>query len=267
MTLTIFVQAFLAPLFAAFIAAFAKRYYALILAIAFWAISFWVKGTTVQAMDSVAMAFTMSSILLTAYSFNPESKKRVFATVQFVGLVALSVWQVKNFASDIPIIGWVVQLTVLAFFVGLSWRQEWPATIASRTFAKRFNVVGLLWLVPSGFVAMVSPIAGSLLVGQLAGLIAFLGLCVWLYQGLNRSSTNELALLVATPSVFIGQMAWHYVEIPWTSLLLGLVPLLLLFWRGLTKQALLIQLLTCGLAFASALALGLYLEWPEQSLY
>jgi len=267
MTLTIFAQAILAPLLFASLAMLSRTYYPLLLAVVFWFISLWVKGYTLEAMDSVAIAFTIAAVFITLHKQAPTLPKRMVGAVQWLLLVGLSVWQVKNFASSISMLGWVIQFGFLGCAVALAWWQRWPVGKDSGSVLQRFNLDGLFWLIPVGFLSILSPIAGSLLVGQVSGLIAVLGLVVWAYQGWARTSVNELALLIAVPTLFIAQMAWHYVEIPWTSLALGFIGWVPLMFPEFSKVPWWAKLITGVGLFSASLAAGLYLEWPEQSLY
>lgn len=267
MTMTIALQAFVAPLFAVLLAALARSFWPWVAAASFWAISLWVKGMSLEAMDSVAMSFTLAAIM--AYWLNHESmtlrRFRWLAVVHLGLLVGLSVWQVKNFASTLPFNSWVIQFVFLGGIWALSTFRVWLES--DSTGWARYDLSALFWIIPVGYLAVLSPIAGSLLVGQIAGLIAVFGLLLWLLQGRGFVSTRQLGILMATPSLFIGQMAWHYVEIPWTSLSLGLLGWLPLLWPGLQTSKVWLKLVLAIVALGTALAIGLTLEWPEQSLY
>ncbi|EAR09175.1 hypothetical protein [Reinekea blandensis] len=265
MTFTIVLQAFIVPLIAVFLAALVRHYWPLLIAAAFWGISLWVKGPTLEAMDSVAMAFTLSSVLALTQSVVSRERQRLFAIGQLVLLVLLSVWQVKNFAASLPVISWVIQFAFLLIVWALSTFRRWDES--PKAGWQRYELGALFWILPAGYVAILSPIAGSLLVGQISGLIAVFGLLVWGLQGRQQVSSAQLGLLVATPTLFIAQMAWHYVEIPWTSLSLGLLGWLPLLWPGLQRAPWWLKLVLAAVLFGAALAIGLTLEWPEQSLY
>lgn len=265
MTFTIVAQAFIAPLIAIIVALFTRQYWPLLVAAAFWLISLWVKGFSLEAMDSVAMAFSLSALVVFANGFLSIKHQRLVAAGQLVLLVALSVWQVKNFAASLPVISWVIQFGFLALVWALSTFRTWQSN--SESGWQRYDLAALFWILPVGYIAILSPIAGSLLVGQIAGLIAVFGLLVWGLQGRGLVSNQQLGVLVATPSLFIAQMAWHYVEIPWTSISLGLLGWLPLLWPGLQRSAWWLKVVLALVLFAVALGAGLTLEWPEQSLY
>ncbi len=263
MTMTLLYQALLAPLVVLGLAAFARAWYPLILVVGFWIISLWVKGTTIQAMDSVAIAFTLAAA-------NSMLIGKVKAPVRMIAaailLVALSVWQVKNFASSISVMAWVIQFAFLAVAIVLP-ELKWTTADSEKKFFNRFDVAALFWLVPVGAVAFMSPLAGSIIVGQIAGLVATLVFGVWFYNAKSQASVHQLAVLVATPALFIAQMGWHYVEISWTSIALAIIGWLPVLWPGLKKQAWWLQLILVIVFFAAILGTQLYLEWPEGSLY
>lgn len=263
MTMTLLLQALLAPLIAIGIAAFARAWFPVILVVGFWAISFWVKGTTIEAMDSIAMAFTVAAIncLLTG-----KVKALYRVPVSAVVLVALSVWQVKNFASDISMAAWAIQFVFLAVALLL---PEWKVAHAESDskLLKRFDVAALFWMVPVGSIAFSTPIAGSIVVGQMAGLVATMAFGSWFFVAFGKASVRQLALLSAIPALFAAQMAWHYVEIPWTSLSVALIGWLPLLWPGLKKQAWWLQAILVIVFFVALLAGQLYLEWPQESEY
>ncbi len=265
MTLVLLLQAFVAPMLAAVIAAFTKKFYPVVLVVSFWVISIWVKGTSIEAMDSVAMALTLSVGLF----YLPKAWSTRWKVLAHVLLLAvLSVWQVKNFASSLSPLTWTLQAVFLAFTVGFSWWVPLDEEKGTRTPVLSSLVMrNLFLLVPIGYLAILSPLAGSILVGQIAGLVALFGLVIWLYQGLGIATGRQLAIFVAAPTLFIGQMAYHYVEIPWTSLAIGLVGWLPLLSQRVSAQSRWLQLLFVGCVYALLLAIGLYLEWPEQSLY
>lgn len=263
MTVTLALQAFLAPIVLLLIAAFSRKWYPIILAAGFWGISLWVKGFALEAMDSVAIAFTIAAINALLID---KVKTHYRVPVAAVLLVILSIWQVKNFAADLPIMSWVIQFAFLAVTLLL---PEWKvANSASETkFLGYADVSAAFWLVPVGAIAFLSPFAGSIVVGQMAGLIAMLVLGAWFYSLRSQATAHQLAVLVATPTLFIAQMAWHYVEIPWTSLSIAILGWLPLLWPGLKKQPWWVQTLILVVFFAAILGSQLYLEWPEESLY
>lgn len=265
MTFTIALQAFIAPILAVILAAVARQAWPLVVAAGFWAISLWVKGVGLEAMDSVAIALTLSALVALSAKHLSAPRFHLVAVVQVLLLVGLSVWQVKNFAAGLPILSWVIQFGFLLLVWLLSTFRTWEDRSVSGW--QRYEPAALFWLIPVAYVAVLSPIAGSLLVGQIAGLIAVFGLLLWLLQGRGLVSSHQLGLLVATPSLFIAQMAWHYVEIPWTSLCIGLLGWLPLLWPGLARSPWWVKLLLGAALFGVALATGLTLEWPEQSLY
>ena len=263
MTQTLALQAFLAPFILLILAAFARRWYPLVLAAGFWAINLWIKGLTLEAMDSVAIAFTIAAVNAVLVG---KVLLRYRLPITALALVALSVWQVKNFAADLPGLSWVIQFAFLAITLLL---PEWKTAHAAseQKFAKRIDVSALFWLLPTGALAFTSPIAGSIVVGQMAGLIATLVFGAWFYSWRNQASVHQLALLVATATLFIAQMAWHYVEIPWTSLSIAILGWLPLLWPGLKKQPWWLQAIILVVCFAAILGAMFYLEWPEEALY
>jgi hypothetical protein len=219
MTATLALQAFLAPILLLIIAAFSRNWFPAVLAAGFWGISLWVKGFALEAMDSVAIAFTIAAV----NSLLVDKVKALYRVpVTAIVLVALSVWQVKNFAADLPVMSWVIQFAFLAIALLL---PEWKMANAAsdNKFLNRADIGALFWLVPVGAIAFLSPFAGSIVVGQMAGLIAMLVFGAWFYSWRHQASAHQIALLVATPALFIAQMAWHYVEIPWTSLSLAIL--------------------------------------------
>ncbi|MEJ2043299.1 MAG: hypothetical protein P8X74_13660 [Reinekea sp.] len=261
MTLTLLLQALLAPVMAIILAAFVRTWFPVILIVGFWAVNFWVKGTTIEAMDSIAMAFTVAAIncLLT-----DKVKALYRVPVSAVILMALSVWQVKNFASDISIAAWAIQFVFLAVALLL---PEWKLVQAQsdRKLLNRFDVAALFWMIPVGSIAFSTPIAGSIVVGQMAGLVATMAFGSWFLVAFGKASVQQLTILSAVPALFAAQMAWHYVEIPWTSLSVALIGWLPLLWPGLKKQAWWLQAILVIVFFAALLAGQLYLEWPEES--
>ncbi len=263
MTFELFMQAFIAPLLVAIVAGFVKRWYPVVLAIGFWGISLWVKGLTLEAMDTIAMAVTLSAALIL---LSGSLAIRWLALAQWVMLVALSIWQVKNFAQDLPGLSWIIQAVLLTGIVAFSWLVPAGESTTPKLWS-RFDTRQLYWLIPVGYLAIVSPLAGSILIGQMAGLVAVFAVAVWIFQVGGHSDEKQLALFVAAPALFAGQMAWHYAEIPWTSLLVGLVGWLPLLITPLRKRSAWLHLLIAAVLFAGLTGLGLWLEWPEQSLY
>jgi len=261
-----FLQAFIVPVFAVILAAFARSYFPLVIAVAFWAISLWVKGITIAAMDSVAISISISALFIVILN-RTKLTKILLVAIHAVLLILLSIWQVKNFASDIQTTAWLLQFSFIAIALGLSWWQRWKPVTGADSRLRRFQFDGLFWLIPVAYIAVLSPIAGSLMVGQMAGLITIFGLAVWVSQGWNKATVNDLSMIVATPTLFIGQMAWHYVEIPWTSLALGLIGWLPLLFPKFSNNNWLVKLILAAVLFGAILSLGLFLEWPEKSLY
>ncbi|WP_196156955.1 hypothetical protein [Reinekea sp. G2M2-21] len=263
MTFELFMQAFIAPVLVAIVAGFVKRWYPVVIAIGFWGISLWVKGLTLEAMDSIAMVVTLSAVLIL---LSGSLSKRWLALAQWFTLAALSTWQVKNFALDLPLLSWIIQAVLLTGVVAFSWLVPAGESTAPKAWS-RFDTRQLYWLIPVGYLAIVSPLAGSILIGQMAGLIAVFALAVWIFHASRHSDEQQLALFVAAPALFVGQMAWHYAEIPWTSLLVGLVGWVPLLMTSMRKRAAWFHLLIATVLFAGLTSLGLWLEWPEQSLY
>lgn len=265
MTFQLFAQAFLAPILLIIVAGFLKKYHALALLVGFWVVSIWVDSPRVQAMDSIAFALTISTV---AIYLIDRVKGRWLMVAHFLLLAILSVWQVKNFVMSISVTGWITQAIMLLIAIVLPWWVSHPQKTESHSsFINRFSFSGLFWLIPIGYLSILSPLAGSIIVGQMGGLVAMLGLGMWLYQGFGQSNNCKLAQWIATPTVFVGLMAYHYVLIEWTSLALGLLGWLPLLWKGLNRVPWWLQFIAAGVLFVTLTALGLYIEWPEQSLY
>jgi hypothetical protein len=263
MTITLLFQALIAPLFVIGLAALARGWYPAVIVVGFWVLSLWVKGFTFEAMDSIAMALTLaavSSVLTTRVSTWQRS------LVYAVALIALSVWQVKNFAADLSLFSWLIQFSILALAVVLP-ELKTTTVRADQPLFNRFDVTALFWLIPIGALAFLSPIAGSIIVGQMSGLIALLLFGVWFLNKHPQQGHKKLAILITVPSLFAAQMAWHYVEIPWTTIAISLLGWLPLLWPGLKKMNVWSQALILVLLFGSILGIQLYLEWPQGSLY
>ena len=255
MTPEILLQAFALPLAALVAAAFSKQWLLIPIVVVFWIDSLWIRGMSLNAMHSIAMAATLST--LAVYYFDKVNRVK-WHIGYFLLATVLSIWQVKNFADQISILAWVLQLAILAFVI-------FAPTIAHTP--DKTDFMSLLWILPAGFVAVLSPIAASIMIGQFGGLVAVFGVGLWLLSWRRQISVQKMAIWVLMPTLFVAQMAWHYAEIDWKALILGLlalIPLLVLrqyrlaFW-----QQLLLVALVAGVVFGA----GLWMEWPEQSLY
>lgn len=264
MTLLILIQAFIAPFVVAALAALARSFYPLVIAAGFWGVSWWVKGAGIEPMDSIAIALALGAVVVVSMS---RLKPAIFIAVQAVLLVVLSWWQVRIFADEIPLLGWVGTFAVLALAIVLPWFAKSAEPEPDATFLKRYDIVGLAWIMPIGMISIVTPIAGSIIIGQIGGLLALLGLLVWVYQGFKLSNSKQLGLLVATPTLFVALMAIHFAYIPWTAYVIAVLGWMPLVIPGLRKQHLIVQLLVLGVVFGVITGTGLYLEWPEGSLY
>lgn len=264
MTMQLILQAFIAPLLLVLAASAKQQLQPVVVAIGIAFIISWVEGWGLAAMDSVWLAFLVSSaVVLFARAF---PKPLVWA-VQTLVLAALSVWQVKNFASSLPASSWLIQggvlIAVTAMPMWLAARQVQPQLILGK-----WDISQLFWLTPAIFIACVSPIAGSLMIGQIAGLLALTGGLIWLVSPWRNAVTEWFGYWWAVPTLFIGQMAWHYAEIPWTTLLIGLIGWLPLFFiPTLNKFPAYVPLIKWVTLTGLLVAVGLWLEWPEQSLY
>ncbi len=263
MNMVLLSQILIAPVIILIIAAFSKRWAIVPIVIGFWLVVLSIKGLTLQAMDSVAIALTASALLIALRS---KLNHITVAIISFIFFALLSIWQVKNFAGSLTIMSWVIQFLFLLLAV------VWPTLTkqthdTSDSWLSQLNFAGLLWIIPIGYTAILSPIAGSLVIGQVSGLLALLTLGLWIIRLKGNISMNTIAMLVAVPVVFISQMAWHYAEISWTSLALGYLAWLPLLWRGIYRQPWYVQLAIVIVCFAFVMSAGLYLEWPEESLY
>lgn len=255
MTTEILLQAFALPLAVLLVAAFSRQWLLVPVAIGFWIDAIWIKGTRFVAMDSIALALTLST--LAVYGFE-RMKRPVWLSVYLTLAVLLSWWQVKNFAGNIPVTGWILQLVILVLVILA------PLMAADQ---KKTDFLSLLWLVPAGFVGVLSPIAASVMIGQFGGLIATFGAGLWLLSWRGQLSIRQLAIWIMLPTLFAAQMAWHYAEIDWKALILGmlaLVPLVALRQHRLRWWQ---QLVVVAVVAAIIFSTGLWMEWPEQSLY
>ena len=271
MAITILTQTILMPSLCVALASLLSRWRPIVILCGFWLVSLWIKGGELQALDSIAIALSIAVIT----GICLEYMNRVAVLGAYLVLaVLLCLWQVKNFAADLSLASWVIEGTFL--IAALAWPFVVNHLIGvdkeSANVASQDNTVNrlayLLWVVPLGYMAVITPIAGSVIIGQMLAVLAvlFAGLVV---LSLFNQAQNPfiITLMVSLPSFVGARMAWHYAEVSWYWLLIGFVAWLFLLIMPLYRIKLWPLLFMLGGVFLGLTGIGLYFVWPEGSLY
>lgn len=228
----------------------------------------WIKGWLVpwppRAVDLVVAAALLGSVFLVGGNSAWLSGNRGVMASAAV-LAGLLLWACRILLPEWGSADWMLGLVAPVLIITFALFVADRAEISQRDAAN----AGLALL---AYQPLVLSIGGSLLMGQLAGVLTTGFAALWVLMQVNRIQLPARGVLglALLPGLMLLVVAWQFAEISPSALSLGLL-LPLLYLALLSMQRLpagwWVRHGLLAVALGIQLGIGLWLVWPEQSLY
>lgn len=219
----------------------------------------WLQGIELVAL-AVLDGYWLLALLVTAAVMLGHKTNKKWAMIALIASSqAVALFLVRRFADSIEPLAWLVHGMMLLLPVAL---------FALQTSSERSTHWAFAALVAS--LATLAPIiglGGSIKMAQMLGALATAAGVLWLVGLLRpalQASSQQLLIGAQLLGAWLALSAFH---LSGTSPLALALPSFMWLVLGLRSQKLVVQIVVFTLLMAAVLGLGLWMVWPEQSLY
>lgn len=219
----------------------------------------WLQGIDLASL-AVLDGYWLLAVLATAAIMLGQKTNRKWAMIALVASSqAVALFLVRRFADSIEPLAWLVHGLMLLLPVGLYALQ------ASRERSTHWAFAALVASLAT--LAPIIGLGGSIKMAQMLGALATAASVIWL-AGLLRPSlqaaSQQLLIAAQLPGAWLALSAFH---LSGTSAVALALPALMWLVLALRHQKLSWQIPAFIVLVVAVLATGLWMVWPEQSLY
>lgn len=219
----------------------------------------WLEGV---AITNLAMldGFWLMALLACASVALSQIQAKKWAVIALIATSqAVALYLVRRFADSIEPVAWLIHVLMLVLPSSLllvnpsnKSNKHWAFASLAASIAVLAPIVGL---------------GGSIKMAQMLGALATAAGFIWLAGMLKpmlRSLSQSVLLAAQLPAAWLALSAYH---LSGTSAIAVALPALLWATLLLRSKSLMSQIAVFAVLAGVAMALGLWLVWPEQSLY